>query len=88
MCVVIKMIIFDIIGLVLLVVVPGYFLVSILFKKIDLLEKIALSVAFSLSINILIGLVLGFLKMFNKTNLWISSLVVTGLLFLVYYLKK
>lgn len=81
------MIIFDIIGIFLLVVIPGYLLTLILFKKIDLLEKIAFSVVFSLSINIFIGLILGFLKIFNKTNLWIFSLVVTGVLFL-YYLKK
>lgn len=84
-----------ILGLAFGLFIPGFILNQILFKEQEMLERIALSIAFSISIDIFIGLFLGAnLTMKNLTggitviNVWISILLTTIILAVVYYLQK
>jgi len=79
-----------IIAVAFLLFIPGYLSTLILFKKLDRLEKIALSIVFSICFAILIGLILGFSIKIGITslNLWISYIIVCTTLSIIYYKKK
>jgi uncharacterized membrane protein len=69
--------------------IPGYFLTIILFKKsITDFEKIALSIGLSLAINIFIGLLLAFNKIFTSKNLWICIITISLILLIIFFIEK
>lgn len=69
--------------------IPGYLFTKILFKnELDSIEEIALSIGLSLSINIFVGLLLSFNRLFTFFNLWISVLAVSLGLLLIYFVKR
>jgi uncharacterized membrane protein len=69
--------------------IPGYFLTIILFKKsITDFEKIALSIGLSLAINIFIGLLLAFNKIFTPINLWICIITISLILLIILFVEK
>ena len=69
--------------------IPGYFLTITLFKK-DIInfEKIALSIGLSLAINIFIGLLLAFNKIFTSRNLWICIITISLILLIILFIEK
>jgi len=76
-------------GTIFLFLIPGYLFTKILFKnELESIEEIALSIGLSLSINIFIGLILSFNKLFTFFNLWISVLAVSLVLLLIYFIKR
>jgi uncharacterized membrane protein len=74
-------------GIAFLFFIPGFLLVLILFKKLNLLEKIILTIGFSISINIFLGLLLAITKIYTRTNLYIA-LILISVIFLLFYLYK
>lgn len=69
--------------------IPGYLLTLILFKKdITDFEKIALSIGLSLAINIFIGLLLAFNKIFTSKNLWICVITISLILLIIFFIEK
>jgi len=69
--------------------IPGYLLTLVLFKKgITDFEKIALSIGLSLVINIFIGLLLAFNKIFTSKNLWICVIIISSILLIILFVKK
>ncbi|PIN77590.1 hypothetical protein COY26_01830 [Candidatus Woesearchaeota archaeon CG_4_10_14_0_2_um_filter_33_10] len=69
--------------------IPGYLLTLILFKKeITNFEKIALSIGLSLAINIFIGLLLAFNKIFTSKNLWICIIIISLILLIIFFIEK
>lgn len=79
-------------GFVFIAVVPGYCLVSLLFRegKLDLVEKAVLSVALSFSIAGLSGLFLGLspIRMTNASLTFSLSSIVLVLAFLAFLRKR
>lgn len=69
--------------------IPGYLLTIVLFKK-DIInfEKIALSIGLSLAINIFIGLLLAFNKIFISKNLWICIITISLILLIIFFIEK
>jgi len=69
--------------------IPGYLLTIVLFKK-DIInfEKIALSIGLSLAINIFIGLLLAFNKIFTSKNLWICIITISLILLIIFFIEK
>jgi len=83
-----------ILGLAIGLVIPGLLLTFILFKEMDILERIALSVALSIAIDIFVGLFLGANKTMKditggitEFNVWFYLLVVCVILGFVLVLK-
>lgn len=69
--------------------IPGYFLTLVLFKEgITNFEKIALSIGLSLAINIFIGLLLAFNKIFTSRNLWICIITISSILLIILFIEK
>ena len=69
--------------------IPGYMLTLVLFKKgITNFEKIALSIGLSLAINIFIGLLLAFNKIFTSKNLWICIITISLILLIILFIEK
>jgi len=69
--------------------IPGYLLTIVLFKKdITYFEKIALSIGLSLAINIFIGLLLAFNKIFTSKNLWICIITISLILLIIFFVEK
>lgn len=69
--------------------IPGYLLTLVLFKKdITSFEKIALSIGLSLAINIFIGLLLAFNKIFTSRNLWICIITISLTLLIIFFIEK
>lgn len=67
-----------IIGLLLALFIPGYFLARIFFNELEELEKVALGFVLSIAVDIFLGLFLGYNKYMKEltggitaTNLWI-----------------
>ncbi len=78
-----------ILGVVFFFFIPGYLLTLILFKKeITNFEKIALSIGLSLAINIFIGLLLAFSKIFTSKNLWICIIITSLILLIIFFIEK
>lgn len=78
---------FTIIGLVLALFFPGYLVTLIFFKEAKVLERIVLSVAFSIMISVAIGIALGYNENvknitggINKSNVWRWELILTAIL--------
>ncbi len=83
-----------IVGLLLGLFIPGFLLVMILFKKLSIIEKVGLSIAFSLVIDVIIALMLGYNRSamiatggITTHNVWSHSVGITGILFLVLLIK-
>lgn len=77
-------------GLIFALFLPGFFITLIFFKDVKLLERILLSIAFSIMITISIGIYLGYDAQtaartggINPQNVWLVELWVTGLLALI-----
>lgn len=69
--------------------IPGYLLTLVLFKKgVTDFEKIALSIGLSLAINIFIGLLLAFNKIFTSKNLWICIIIISLILLIIFFIDK
>jgi len=69
--------------------IPGYLLTLVLFKKgITDFEKIALSIGLSLAINIFTGILLAFNKIFTAKNLWICVIIISLILFIIFFIEK
>ena len=69
--------------------IPGYLLTIALFKEdITKFEKIALSIGLSLAINIFIGLLLAFNKIFTSKNLWICIIIISLILLIIFFVEK
>ena len=88
-------IIIALLGSLLALFIPGYLLTLIFFKELNLLQKIALAITFSIMIDVAIGIFLGYNEnMKNITggvtseNVWFYSLIVTGFLVVVYLFTK
>ena len=75
------------IGLLFALFLPGFFITYIFFREVKLLERIVLSIAFSIMIAVAIGISLGYNENvknitggINQQNVWLWELVVTSLL--------
>jgi len=79
-----------IIAVAFLLFIPGYLLTLIIFKKLDKLERIALAIGLSICFSVLVGLVLGYSSSIGITsfNLWVSYILVCGLMLIIYYRRK
>src|SRR3989338_3695637 len=80
----------TVIGLIFTLFLPGYFLTLIFFREVKALERIVLSITFSIMIAVFIGIFLGYnedVKNFtggiNKFNVWLWELIVTFVLGLI-----
>lgn len=83
-----------VLGLALALFIPGYLIARIFFKELSELEKIALAFVLSISIDIFLGLFLGYNeKMKNLTggitafNLWLYLSLITAVLLVIYLLR-
>lgn len=67
--------------------IPGFLLTLIFFKKSDVLERIALSIGFSICFSVLLGIILGYSSKIgiSEFNLWLGYLLFCTCLLLVYY---
>jgi len=81
-------------GLVMGLFIPGFLLTLILFKELDLLERIALSIGLSIAIDIFVGLFLGAnktMKMITggitEFNVWFYLVVVCVILLFIFVLQ-
>jgi len=78
-----------ILGAVFFFFIPGYLLTIVLFKKgITKFEKIALSIGLSLVINIFIGLLLAFNKIFTSKNLWICIITISLIFSIILFIER
>ncbi|RMF06678.1 hypothetical protein D6764_01670 [Candidatus Woesearchaeota archaeon] len=75
--------------------VPGYLVTELVFKEMDLKEKIATGIAMSIGIDILLGIFLGYSKSQKELtggitayNAWFYMLVITAVLGTAVLLKK
>lgn len=82
-----------IVGLALALFIPGYLIARIFFKELSELEKVALAFVLSISIDIFLGLFLGYNEtMKNITggitafNIWIYLTLITLILLIIYLL--
>ncbi len=83
-----------IIGLLFGLFIPGFLLTLILFKKIDILERIALSIGLSIAIDVLVGLFLGANKTMKEItggitelNVWLYLIFISVILGFIYVLR-
>ncbi len=83
-----------IIGSLFALFIPGYLLVLIFFKELNMLQKAALAIVLSIITSVSIGIFLGYNEtMKNLTggvteyNVWTYELLVSGILFVIYLLK-
>lgn len=77
----------SILGLLLALFIPGYFITLIFFREVNALERIMLSITFSIMISIAIGISLGYNRNvkeitggINPYNVWKWELIVTSIL--------
>ena len=87
--------IIALLGSLLALFIPGYLLTLIFFKELNLLEKIALAITFSIMIDVSIAIFLGYNETMKELtggitseNVWFYSLIVTGFLFVLYFFTK
>ena len=73
-----------ILGLAFAIFIPGFLLTKILFKDQEILEMMAFSIGFSISIDIFLGLILGanetmyqFTGGITEFNLWFYIIIIT-----------
>jgi uncharacterized membrane protein len=81
-------------GLFLALFIPGFLLVMIVFPKLSVIEKAGLSIAFSIVIDVMIALMLGYNRSakistggITTYNVWTHSLGVTGILLMILLIK-
>ena len=79
-------------GLLFALFIPGFLVALIFFKELELIEKVALAFVFSICIDIIVGLFLGYNEaMKNLTggitafNIWIYLVVITIILILILF---
>jgi len=84
-----------IIGLPIVLFIPGYLVTRIFFKELEELEKIAMGFILSIIIDIAVGLFLGYnetMKNFTggitTPNLWIYLSSITVVLFCIYLIRN
>ena len=84
----------TIIGLLFGLFIPGFLLTLILFKKIDILERITLSIALSITIDIFIGLFPGINKTMKEItggitefNLWLYLIAISVIFAFIYVVQ-
>ena len=84
-----------ILGLAFILLIPGYLLSIVLFKKLEHLERIAIAIGLSIGIDIALGLILGFNKTMasitggvSELSVWIGLILVSAVLLAIYMLKK
>jgi len=84
-----------VIGLPLALFVPGYLITLIAFKRINKIERIGFAILFSIIIDILIALFLGYNKTMKELtggitalNLWMYLSLISIWLFIIYIIKK
>jgi len=84
-----------IVGLLISLFIPGFLVSLIFFKELEIIEKVGLGFVFSICIDIIIGLFLGYnesMKNFTggitSFNLWIYLGTITIILFVVYAKKE
>ena len=77
-------------GLLFALFLPGFLITLISFREVKVLERLLLSITFSIMIAIAIGIGFGYDKNvkditggITPKNVWYSELVITGLLFIV-----
>ncbi|MFH1592029.1 MAG: DUF1616 domain-containing protein [Candidatus Woesearchaeota archaeon] len=82
-------------GLLFSLFIPGFLVTLILFKELDLIEKIGLGMVLSICIDIALGLFLGYNEyMKNLTggiiarNIWIGLVTISLIFFIVYLFQK
>ncbi|MFC1686026.1 hypothetical protein ACFLZZ_03315 [Nanoarchaeota archaeon] len=83
------------IGAAFLLFIPGFLLSLVLFKELDILERIALAMGLSISIDVLLGLILGFNKTMaqftggiTELTVWIILILLSAIFGFIYYKKK
>lgn len=83
-----------IIGLAFGLFLPGFLLTLLLFKQLDLLERIALSIGFSISIDVLVGLFLGANQTMKQItggitpfNVWLYLIFISVVLGFIYIVR-
>jgi len=79
-------------GLLFALFIPGFLVALIFFKELEVIEKVALAFVFSICIDIIVGLFLGYNEaMKNLTggitafNIWIYLVVITIILILILF---
>ena len=84
-----------IIGMAFLLFIPGYLLGLVLFKKLEILERIALAIGLSISIDLVLGLIFGFNKLaaqitggISELKIWLGLISISLVSFIIYYKKK
>ena len=84
-----------IIGIAFLLFIPGYLLSLVLFKKLEILERIALAIGLSISIDVILGLIFGFNKLtaqitggISGLKIWLGLISVSLVLSVVYYKRN
>jgi uncharacterized membrane protein len=82
-------------GLILTLFLPGYLIARTFFKELSGLEKVAIAFVLSISIDIFLGLFLGYNeKMKDLTggitasNLWLHLTLITLILFVIYAIRQ
>lgn len=80
-------------GLVFGMFLPGFFITWIFFREVKWLERVSLSVAYSIMITITIAISLGYNENVKNItggitsgNLWVWELIITGILGLIAYI--
>ncbi len=88
-------ILLSLVGILFILLIPGFLLSLIIFKELEIFERLATSIVFSIGTTVLIGLFLGATKYnkiafggINSLNIWISLVVVSLILFLLYFYKS
>ena len=82
-------------GLLFSLFIPGFLIVLIFFKELDLIEKIGLGMVLSICVDIALGLFLGYNEyMKNLTggitaeNIWLGLITISLVLFMILLIKK
>jgi uncharacterized membrane protein len=82
-------------GLTLALFLPGYLVARIFFKELSGLEKVAIAFVISISIDIFLGLFLGYNEQMKNltggitaTNLWLHLSLITLILLVIYMTRR
>lgn len=84
-------ILLSVVGILFIFFVPGYLLSLIIFKEVEIFERIATSIIFSMAITVIIGLLFGasrYNKLFTGgltiVNIYVGLILISIILFFVY----
>jgi len=82
-------------GLILTLFLPGYLVARIFFKELAELEKVAIAFVISISIDIFLGIFLGYNEQMKNltggitaSNLWLHLSLIALILLVVYMIKR